>query len=297
MTLKLGIIGMSEGNGHPYSWSAIFNGYDAQAMARIPFPAIPAYLAERRFPEDAIPDARVTHVWTQDAEISHDIARAALIANVVSDPRDMLGRVDAVLLARDDAENHLEFAAPFLAAGLPLYVDKPIATSDAGRRQLLALQVRPGQVFTCSALRYARELQLTPEEKAGLGTIRYVQGTTPKSWERYAVHLADPVLAQLGDQGAIAWSQAVRRGDVAALHLEWKSGVRATFEALGKDRAAPIALRYIGEKASVDKIFRDSFGAFKRALEVFVEGVHKGHSLHDEAIDAAVVRVIEAGLR
>ena len=26
MTLKLGIIGLSEGNGHPYSWSAIFNG-------------------------------------------------------------------------------------------------------------------------------------------------------------------------------------------------------------------------------------------------------------------------------
>ena len=297
MSLKLGIIGMSEGNGHPYSWSAIFNGYDREAMAGIPFPAIPAYLAERRFPEDAIADARVTHVWTQDAEVSHDIARAALIANVVGDPRDMLGQVDAVLLARDDAENHIGFAAPFLAAGLPLYVDKPIATSDAGRRQLLALQIRPGQVFTCSALRYARELQLTSEEKAALGRIRHVQGTTPKSWERYAVHLADPVLAQLGDQGAIAWSEAITRSDAVALHLEWQSGVRATFEALGKDCAAPIALRYIGEKASVDKIFRDSFGAFKRALEVFVEGVHKGHSLHDEAIDAAVVRVIEAGLR
>jgi len=24
--LKLGVIGMSEGNGHPYSWSAIING-------------------------------------------------------------------------------------------------------------------------------------------------------------------------------------------------------------------------------------------------------------------------------
>jgi hypothetical protein len=28
--IKLGIIGASKGNGHPYSWSAIFNGYDAQ---------------------------------------------------------------------------------------------------------------------------------------------------------------------------------------------------------------------------------------------------------------------------
>ena len=30
--LKLGVIGMSEGNGHPYSWSAIFNGFDREEM-------------------------------------------------------------------------------------------------------------------------------------------------------------------------------------------------------------------------------------------------------------------------
>ena len=48
--LKFGVIGMSEGNGHPYSWSAIFNGYDADAMRDCPFPAIPEYLARRRFP-------------------------------------------------------------------------------------------------------------------------------------------------------------------------------------------------------------------------------------------------------
>lgn len=26
--IRLGMVGMTEGNGHPYSWSAIFNGYD-----------------------------------------------------------------------------------------------------------------------------------------------------------------------------------------------------------------------------------------------------------------------------
>ena len=43
-TLKLGIIGLSSDNGHPYSWSAIFNGYDPEEMARCPFPGIPEYL-------------------------------------------------------------------------------------------------------------------------------------------------------------------------------------------------------------------------------------------------------------
>ncbi len=35
---NLGIIGMSPGNGHPYSWAAIFNGYNKEKMAKCPFP-------------------------------------------------------------------------------------------------------------------------------------------------------------------------------------------------------------------------------------------------------------------
>ncbi|MDD5596811.1 MAG: hypothetical protein PHV82_02635 [Victivallaceae bacterium] len=50
----------------PYSWAAIFNGYDKNAMADWPFPVIPQYFGERK-PEDiGICDAKVTHIWTQD---------------------------------------------------------------------------------------------------------------------------------------------------------------------------------------------------------------------------------------
>ena len=30
--LKIGILGFTEGNGHPYSWSAMFNHYDKEEM-------------------------------------------------------------------------------------------------------------------------------------------------------------------------------------------------------------------------------------------------------------------------
>ena len=33
MTLRLGILGLSPGNGHPFSFSAIVNGYDDAAFA------------------------------------------------------------------------------------------------------------------------------------------------------------------------------------------------------------------------------------------------------------------------
>jgi len=74
--LKLGIIGISEGNGHPYSWSAIFNGYDPEEMKKCPFPVIPDYLSKQKFPDDFLTDiAEVTHVLTQDTETSKNIAQ------------------------------------------------------------------------------------------------------------------------------------------------------------------------------------------------------------------------------
>ena len=68
--LKLGIIGMSEGNGHPYSWSSIFNGYNAAHMQECPFAAIPEYLSKQKFPEDSLAHlGEVTHVWCHEKKM------------------------------------------------------------------------------------------------------------------------------------------------------------------------------------------------------------------------------------
>lgn len=32
--IRLAILGLSPGNGHPYSWSAMFNGYDKELMTK-----------------------------------------------------------------------------------------------------------------------------------------------------------------------------------------------------------------------------------------------------------------------
>ena len=47
--LKLGIIGLSEGNGHPYSWSSIINGgFDEATMADCGYAGIPIYLTANK---------------------------------------------------------------------------------------------------------------------------------------------------------------------------------------------------------------------------------------------------------
>lgn len=298
MALRLGVIGMSKGNGHPYSWSAIFNGYDEESMKGCGFPAISEYLAQQEWPQAKIKDACVTHIWTQSLDLSEHIASAALIKHVVSRPEEMIGAVDAVLLARDDAERHLEFAAPFIEAGIPIYIDKPVALSLINFDYLFGLEKYPGQIFTCSALRYSKELILTLPDRLQVGELIEIHAVTPKSWEKYAVHIIEPVLAMLPssdkivclDQGA-----AINKG--GALSVVWESGVVTRFFATGEFAVAPIAIRVIGSKGYKDLLFTDSFGAFKAALQDFIDGVRLKLVNSSPDFNRKVVGLIEKGRR
>ncbi|MBL8470071.1 Gfo/Idh/MocA family oxidoreductase [Methyloversatilis discipulorum] len=292
--LRLGVIGLSPGNGHPYSWSAIFNGYDAAAMEHCGFPVIPRYLEKQRFPDDAIADARVTHVWTQDPALSAQVAQAACIEHVADRATDLVGQVDAVLLARDDADTHLAFARPFLEAGVPIYVDKPLALSRAEAETLIGLQRFPGQLFSCSALRYAPELGLTVAQREQFGALHCVAATVPKDWDKYAVHVIEPLLQLLPDRGAVVRSQRWAVADRVTLQLEFASGVEARISTLGAT-SAPLGLRVFGATGWCDLHFADTFRAFRAALQDFVDGVRARDVRIAPAAMLEVVDLIELG--
>lgn len=273
--LKLGVIGLSPGNGHPYSWSAIFNGYDPVAMEDCGFPVIPRYLEKQRFPDDAIADANVTHVWAQEKTIASHIAKAALIDNVVDRFTDMIGQVDGVLLARDDAETHYEFALPFLEAGIPIYVDKPTALSVHDAKQLIDKQQYPGQLFSCSALRYAKEFKLSAHELAQIGTISHIHATIPKDWDKYAVHLIEPLLMLVKNRGTVNRTNSIRRKNTTTLAVEYSTGLQVLVSTMGST-CAPLSLRVMGEFGWKDLFFQNTFLAFKGALFDFIQGIiHK----------------------
>lgn len=296
--IRLGIIGLSPGNGHPYSWSAICNGYKPDEMMRCAFPVIPAYLEEQEWPSAKLPGVEVTHVWTQDRALSDHIGRAARIANVVDRPEEMLGEIDALLLARDDAENHLELAAPFLHAGLPVYIDKPIALELDTFDALHSLQVYPGQIFTCSALRFSPEMQLSHKQAARLGSLRLVTGTTPKYWDTYAMHLIDPLLRLPGVAGhpTPLFSVPVGgNGRTLGLRLN-QGGPEVVLTALGGDSLGPLELCLHGENGWQRLRFCDSFGAFRAALAAFLD-----HCRSDApksgvcALDRLAVEIVQMG--
>jgi predicted dehydrogenase len=62
---------------------------------------------------------------------------------VFDDPRDLLGKVDAVSIATP-TEHHFAVAKDFLEAGTPVLVEKPLCRTVAEARELVAIAARRG---------------------------------------------------------------------------------------------------------------------------------------------------------
>jgi len=292
--LKIGIIGMSEGNGHPYSWSAIFNGYNEKPMHDCPFPAIPEYLADQNFPEDSLGNlGEVTHIWTQDLTISKHIAAAAKIKTVVENSEDMIGEVDAILLARDDAENHYKMALPFLKVGLPIFIDKPLALSVEEAKIILKNQQYKNQVFSCSSIRFAQELQLNQNDKNELGKIIHVEASVPKKWDTYAVHVIDPLISQLPERGDLFKTIPFIKNGIHHVMIEWEN-ISAYIKVTGKV-PVPIKLEFFGEKGVIRKEFKDSFNCFKKSLHRFVNIINDVEKNIYSKETLEIIEILERG--
>lgn len=294
--LKLGVMGMSEGNGHPYSWSAIFNGYDLDYMKDCPFAVIFDYLSTQEFPKNAIQNASVTHVWTQDRDISSHIAAASRIPNIVDNYADMIGQVDAVLLARDDPENHWEMSKPFIEAGVPVFIDKPLALTVKEAKKIISSEQYPGQVFSCSSLRYAKEFSLSEKDKEELGIIKMIDATIPKSWEKYAVHIIEPVLNLLGNKSKTVSVTNTGTGDVNIVTVKTADNITLVFKVLGKT-SCPLSIRIFGTKSYKELVFKDTYYAFKTSLEHFIKGIQEKSIIIPHTETMATIEIIEKGLR
>lgn len=274
--LKLGIIGLSEGNGHPYSWSAIINGdFNRPAMDKCGFAGIPVYLEANR-DTLGIYGARVTHVWTQDRKISEHIALASGIEHVVDRAEKMMGRVDAVILARDDPKNHVIMAKPFLDADIPIFIDKPLAIT-AEDLDFFTEQNAMGKLFmSCSSMRYAKEVGKARSELASLGTIKLATVVGKKDWIKYGVHMLEALYALLDDPKAISVQHLSEPGkDIVLINFE--DGLLATVH-IFKDISLTFQLSLFGQDGWRLVEIKDSYAMFRENLKEFIHSVKEGRS-------------------
>jgi len=291
--LKLGIIGMSPGNAHPYSWSAIINGrYDAEEIIKVGYPGVSAYLDANK-DTLGINSALVTHVWTQDKKISESIAKTTGIRNISDKLEDMAGKVDAVLLLRDDPENHIRMAKPFLDAGVPLFIDKPLAINHQDLAYFSQENAKGKLIMSSSSMRYANECRSAKTEIASLGKLELVVGTGKKDWIKYAVHILEAIVAILDDPKPVSVKN-VGKPQKDVVYIEYENGIQVVLN-IFMDIAPTFQVSLFGQKGWKLIEIRNSYSMFRDNIIEFIRSVQEGRSRLDFEKTVNIIRTIIAG--
>jgi predicted dehydrogenase len=293
-TINIGIIGITEGNGHPYSFSSIVNGYSDRGFRESEWRVIHEYLQEKDPAEFGFEGVQVTHAWTQDEAETERLCQAARIPNPVSDRSDLRSAVDGVIIARGDHENHFEMATPFLEDGTPVFVDKPLSL-DPAELETLRPSLERGQLMSCSGMRFARELDEPRAHRSAYGDFRLVRGAVINDWEHYGVHMLDAIFAIIkGRPAAVTVADTDAHVSYTSAAIEMDDGTHVQVDTLG-DVPMTFAVDVFGTDRTSRHDLRDNFTAFRRTLWRFVESIRDGDPAipPEETLD--VMRVLIAG--
>jgi len=294
--IRIAMIGMVEGNGHPFSWSAIINGdYDAAAMAACGYPAIPEYLGAQPREALGIPGAQVTHVWCDQLGDAKRVAEAAHIPHVVDSAEDVIGQVDAVIISTDIGHEHLDRARPFIDAGLPLFIDKPLCDREDHLQRFARWHAEGRAFLSTSCMRYAQEYRAIRDDLSELGDLRLVTITMAKTWERYGIHALEAVyaFARPGGYDRVSLSST---SDASIVHITHKDGVHFVITVVDNLTGAFGHLTAHGTKGSRSIAFSDTFAAFKSQLEAFIAYLRSGKSPVEFSETVEQMKIIIAGI-
>lgn len=167
---------------------------------------------------------------------NQDLA-AADDLEIVEEPEDLIGTVDAAIISTRDGARHREQAEPLLRAGMPVLVDKPLATTVADAQEIIATSQESGAVLlSCSALRFLP--QITELSEGGARSLRQLTVIGPADPDSpysglffYGIHHVEAALEILGNPTVEPGSVAVnvtRNGDTTVAHTVI-AGVAVTF--------------------------------------------------------------------
>lgn len=287
---SIGIVGISEGNGHPFSYSSIINGYSTEGLARSDWPGIYAYVRRRHLSEFGFNGWKITHAWTQEPELTRQLCAACRISNGVEHYRDFLGHVDAVIIARDDYRTHLEMARPFLEAGVPIFIDKPLSV-DPSELKYFKPYLEKGQLMSCSGMRYSRELDEPRAEWTTYGQIKLIRGAIVLSWENYGIHLLDAIF---GMTPARPLSVRMLASNHASAAIRVDDGSLVQIDALG-DCTSTFRLEVLGSKRTGTFEIVDNFSMFRRMLWQFLDSIQSGQPAISAERTLEMMRVLIAG--
>lgn len=207
----------------------------------------------------------------------------------------MIGKVDAVIIATDDGNDHVRRAAPFVEAGLPVFVDKPMAINLPDLKQFLRWQKSGAKILSTSGMRYMPEMQQVRRKSEELGELRWITSFTCKSWERYGIHALEAIYPQIGPGFLTAQTNHQEGSDI--VHLTHRTGLQATIAAIHDAYGSFGAVHVYGTKGQLAITLKDTYTAFREQLVAFIEMLRSDQPPLPFAQTVELMAVIIAGIR
>ncbi len=292
--INIAMLGMVEEDGHPYSWSAMINGYNKEEMAKCPYPVIPAYLAQQPEEKFGMPGVKVTHIWTDDPEDAKKVAAASKIENIVSRPEDVIGEVDAVIIPTDKGDEHVWRARPFIERGIPVFFDKPLADNYEDLRTIVSWYKNGAPMMSGSSLHYHKAYKpYMNKNYYELGDMRFILMSMNKSWERYGMHSVEAVHAITGPGYLTVQDSGTKGRDI--IHLTHEDGfdvvIASIYDMVGT------GLVMSGTQGTIKPMGGSSFESFKEQLDHFIDYLRTGERPFPFENTIEMAKIIAAGVQ
>jgi predicted dehydrogenase len=271
--ISVGLIGVN--TFHAEAFTRIFNGSPDQ--------------------EASIESARITHVWAG----SHAERLAELQTmlgpydNTVETLEDLIGSVDGVLVVDDTGggATHAELARPFIEAGIPVFVDKPMTTVYADAVALFDLaEQHNAPLMSSSALRFPVELD--KDAISALGKLSTITSVGPEEWFYYGVHAVEVTGAVTDDKPVSVQRFALPEKDIAV--VEYETGLVAVIMTL-RDAGYLFHINVYGENGHLDFSIEDFMGFYTNEMRAFAEMMETRQMPLRREQTLAVMSILHAG--
>ncbi len=206
--------------------------------------------------EKKIKGFSVDYLWGETEVFAKDTATEGHIPNIVKNPKDMLGKVDAVLVDHRHPKYHLDAVRPFVEQGVPAFVDKPFCFKPAKGGEFLKLAKKTGAPVTSfSVVPMQASFQKFKKDMAGIGAI--VAGSTygpcdlNSQWGGvffYGIHQVEMALMAFGYN--VKSVLLTRNGNGATGQLLYTDGKIVTMDLI-KEGAPRFGIAAVGSEKSI----------------------------------------------
>ncbi len=228
------------------------------------------------------PGVELTHIWGETDEFAKKTAEAGNIPNIVKEQKDMLGKVDALIVDHRHAKYHLEAATPFVKAGIPTFVDKPFCYRvEEGKKFLEMARTVGTPVTSFSSIAQSVCTYDIKQQVEAMGEINHVIRFGPVDLDSeyggvffYGVHILQPLMVMFGED--IQRVKITRDGKKGSASLVFKSGLYATlifknvsygWETFVETKTGLVELKSRVPETDPIKIYTDIVEMFRTRIE------------------------------